>query len=28
LVLNAAETPEALLEKLLSHIRSLRWLGY
>ncbi len=27
LVLNAADTPEVLLEKLLSHIRDLRWLG-
>lgn len=27
LVLNAAESPDALLEKLLSHIRGLRWLG-
>ncbi len=27
LVLNAADTPEVLLEKLLSHIRGLRWLG-
>jgi len=27
LVLNAAETPAQLLEKLLSHIRSLKWLG-
>lgn len=28
LVLNAAETPEALLEKLLRHTRSLQWLGF